>query len=700
MPTRRSRTFELSPIKEIEIAAARVAGAVSLAQGIPDFDTPAVIKDYVVEKMAAGEAARYSLAPGLQELREQVAESLAKEGMHYDPDGEILITAGAIEAIAATLFALTEPGQEVIIPSPSYASYQQVIRLAGCEPRFAPLDEERNFDLDVEAIARQITPRTAAIFYCHPNNPTGTIYSREQSLELMALAERHGLIVITDEVYRDFCYAAQPPFTPAQEAAFRGRVVRIFSFSKAYAMTGWRVGYLHAERSLVSRILKAHDSLVTCAPVISQHAAMAALAFGGAAIGEFRAAYRQRRDLMLAGLDGMSHIFDYQKPDGAYFVFPRVKDPVALSADSRALALDLLHNAGVAVVPGVAFGPTGESHLRLSFGRSGEDIELALGRLRDYFERPAAARSWSGPPREGAPPPSAPVSKRAPAPPVRVLLRRAAVAYLQLLARLYLWRRRPGIVAIAGNRGKTVMKRVLTRALEPHFRVRSNPRSYNTEIGLPLAVLGLEIDPRAWHSIARTLFKATLRALFGRERLDWLVLELGARRRGDLSRLLRVVRPDWVVVTHLSAGAEETDEEAAELCEELGALCRMVGPERTVVSADDPLLHSYLGADPRGATHSGPARMSLNAFSKSDRGYRFRGALGYYDIGTEVVGASAQYAIQAAVIVAEQLGLSREQVQERLTAETGGITPVRGSPAADPPPASKRSAAVAPSPRD
>ena len=125
MPTRRSRTFELSPIKEIEIAAARVAGAVSLAQGIPDFDTPAVIKDYVIEKMAAGEAARYSLAPGLQELREQVAESLAKEGMHYDPDGEILITAGAIEAIAATLFALTEPGQEVIIPSPSYASYQR-----------------------------------------------------------------------------------------------------------------------------------------------------------------------------------------------------------------------------------------------------------------------------------------------------------------------------------------------------------------------------------------------------------------------------------------------------------------------------------------------------------------------------------------------------------------------------------------------
>ena len=244
------------------------------------------------------------------------------------------------------------------------------------------------------------------------------------------------------------------------------------------------------------------------------------------------------------------------------------------------------------------------------------------------------------------------------------------------------------------------MKRVLTRALEPHFRVRSNPRSYNTEIGLPLAVLGLEIDPRAWHSIARTLSRATLRAFLGRERLDWLVLELGARRRGDLARLLRVVRPDWAVVTNLSAGEEEPDEEAAELCDELGALCRMVGPERTVVCADDPLLQAYLGPDPWGAAESGPARMSLEAISQSDRGYRFRGRLGYYDIGTEVVGASAQYAIQAAVLIAERLGLSHEQVQERVTAETGTVPVGAGSLARDPSGAPERSAGVATSPRD
>src|SRR5574341_408790 len=157
----RTRNVQLSPIKEIELAAARRPGAVSLAQGIPSFDTPEVIKAYVKEKLEQGACARYSLAPGLMELRELIAEQLRGEGMRYDPDGEILVTAGSIEAIAAALLALTAPGDEVILPSPSYASYQQVIRMAGCEPVFVPLDEERNFDLDVAAIARRITSRTA-----------------------------------------------------------------------------------------------------------------------------------------------------------------------------------------------------------------------------------------------------------------------------------------------------------------------------------------------------------------------------------------------------------------------------------------------------------------------------------------------------------------------------------------------------------
>ncbi|HUJ74744.1 MAG TPA: aminotransferase class I/II-fold pyridoxal phosphate-dependent enzyme, partial [bacterium] len=339
-----------------------------------------------------GLVARYSLAPGLPELRELVAAELERGGMRYDPDGEILITAGSIEGIAATLLAVTEPGDEVILPSPSYASYQQVIRMAGCEPRFVPLNEERNFDLDVEAIARRITPRTAAIFYCNPNNPTGTLYTREQSLRMMDLAVRHDLMIITDEVYKDFLFNKQDCFTPARVPEFRGRVVRIFSLSKAYAMTGWRVGYLHSERAVVDEILKVHDSLVTCAPVISQHAAVAALRFGQESIAEFRGAYHRRRNLMLSRLDALSHIFDYQVPTGSYFVFPRVKDTVPLAHDSRRLAYDLLERARVALVPGIAFGPTGESHLRLSFGREEADINAAFDRMEPYFAQPRAAQ--------------------------------------------------------------------------------------------------------------------------------------------------------------------------------------------------------------------------------------------------------------------------------------------------------------------
>ena len=178
---RRSKlAVELSPIKQVELAAARLPDVVSLAQGIPSFDTPAPIKDYVKARLDEGVVSKYSLAPGLVELRELIADGLRADGMRYDADGEVLVTAGSIEAIAATLLALTEPGAEVLLPSPSYASYQQVIRMAGCQPRFVPLCEERNFDLDVAEIAQRINSRTQAIFYCNPNNPTGTIYSRGQ----------------------------------------------------------------------------------------------------------------------------------------------------------------------------------------------------------------------------------------------------------------------------------------------------------------------------------------------------------------------------------------------------------------------------------------------------------------------------------------------------------------------------------------
>ncbi|MFI5399974.1 MAG: aminotransferase class I/II-fold pyridoxal phosphate-dependent enzyme [SAR324 cluster bacterium] len=664
----RTRNLQLSPIKEVELAAARRPGTVSLAQGIPSFDTPAVIKEYVKARMDEGAVARYSLAPGLVELRERVAEDLARDRMSYDPDGEILITVGSIEGIAATLMAVTEPGDEILLPSPSYASYQQVIRMVGCEPVFVPLDEERNFDLDVDQIARRISSRTAALFYCNPNNPTGTLYTREQSLRMMELAERHDLTIVTDEVYRDFIFGERDYFSPAQVPEFRDRVVRIFSLSKAYAMTGWRIGYLHSSRRVVTEILKVHDSLVTCAPVISQYAAIAALTLGRDAVAEFRRAYLRRRDLMLTRLDRLSHAFDYQKPSGAYFVFPRVKDTVPMAHDSRALALDILDRAGVAVVPGSAFGPTGESHLRLSYGRDDAEIVEAFRRLDDYFAgstgRPVRAGArpegrWTGHPIPAAPRPSQ----------GRVLLRRVATAYLRAMARLYLRRVAPQVIAIAGNRGKTVVKRVLTGLLEAADRpVRANPRSYNTSMGVPLAVLGLEIDPRRWTQVLRTLAVASWRACLadrGASAPRLLVLELGARRTGDMAELLRTVRPDWAIVTPL--GTEGEPEELECLRGEMETLTHDVtsrcGPFRLLVAGDDVRLAEL-------AQQSGMA-LCRDDLVRTAGGFRVQGAAYAYLLGPDIVGESGAFAVLAAIALGERLGLDPAQLQRYLTRLSG-----------------------------
>ncbi|MDH4121760.1 MAG: aminotransferase class I/II-fold pyridoxal phosphate-dependent enzyme [Deltaproteobacteria bacterium] len=675
----RSQALQLSPIKEIELAASRVAGVISMAQGIPSFDTPETIKRAVAERMAEGLTAKYSLPLGLRALRERVAVSLADQGMHYDPDSEIIITAGAIEAISATLLALTRPGDEIILPTPSYASYQQVIRLAGCKPVFVPLDEERNFDLDVEAIRKKITPATRAIFYCNPNNPTGTIYSKAQSLAMMELARRHDLFIITDEVYKDFCFTPEPYFTPAMVEGFRERVIRVFSFSKAFAMTGWRVGYLHTGEAVAKEILKVHDSLVTCAPVVSQYAALAALELGDSAVAEFKAAFRRRRDLTLSRLDALSHVFDYQKPNAAYFVFPRVKDTVPLAHDSRALAFDLLHKAGVALVPGVAFGPTGEQHLRFSFGREDREIEEAFHRVEGYFSkaaRRAGSRSGGG---SGAATGEPVFLAEAPyAPPRRNrLLRRLAVGYLNLAARVFLAHRGPQVIAIAGDQGKTVLKRAITDLLSTAFRARANPRSYNTEIGLPLGVLGMEINPRSVWSIGLTLALAGWRALAGRERLEVLVVELGTRSPGDMARLLATVRPTWAVVTNFSYGGENQPP-PAHLLDEVRTLGRVVAPERMLISQDDPLLRLYAKETPGTAIPLALGRMVPLGKAQPGQpapGWTLQGERALYRMGGDLAGDSAFYAMQGAVALGERLGMAPEDIQAFLTRQTGATEP-------------------------
>ncbi len=390
----RTKNLNLSVIKQMELRASKYPDVISLAQGVPNFDTPECIKRRVELALKKGMVAKYSLSPGISELRELIEIKLAQGNMFYDWEKEIIVTAGSIEGITATILALTNPGDEVIIPQPTYTSYREVITLAGCTPVFVSLDEEKGWAFDLEKFKEAITPKTKAIFYCNPNNPTGTIYSKDQLMGLAQLAEEHNLFLISDEVYKDFLFEPeQKIFSLAEIPKLRKKVIRLFSFSKSYAMTGWRVGYLHGDESVVKEILKVHDSLVTCAPVISQFGAMGALEMGDKDLLEMNQEYRQRRDLICKHLDELSHVFSYVRPESAYFVFPKIMLENVDYVDSDhggslswKFALNLLEKTKVAVVPGVAFGPNGEHHIRMSFGRSEKDINESFRRMKKFLK--------------------------------------------------------------------------------------------------------------------------------------------------------------------------------------------------------------------------------------------------------------------------------------------------------------------------
>lgn len=380
----RTKNLQLSVIKQIELEASKYPDTISLAQGIPSFDTPECIKRRVERALRRGVVAKYSLAPGLPELRELIEINLAHENMYYDWQKEIVVTAGSIEAITATILAITMSGDEIIIPEPTYTSYREVITLAGCKPVFVSLNEDEGWAFELEKFKEAITDKTKAIFYCNPNNPTGTVYTKEQLLGLAKLAKEHNLFLISDEVYKEFLYEKDKKiFSLAEIPEYRKTLIRIDSFSKTYSMTGWRIGYVHSDEENMKEILKVHDSLVTCAPVVSQYAAMGALEMGESDVKDFNRQYRERREYICHRLDKLKHIFSYVKPGSSYFVFPRI---LYHNNDSWKFCMELLENMHVALVPGVAFGPMGKNHVRISFGRTMEDIKTAFDRMDVYFK--------------------------------------------------------------------------------------------------------------------------------------------------------------------------------------------------------------------------------------------------------------------------------------------------------------------------
>ncbi|ROQ92293.1 pyridoxal phosphate-dependent aminotransferase [Desulfosoma caldarium] len=386
--SRRVRGIAVSAIKEIPLLAQKVPGCVSLGQGISSFPTPEHIVDAVCRHLRESVwTGKYTLGPGLPALRRAFADMLVRErGLWVDPDTEICITVGAMEGLCATVLTLIEPGDEVLLPSPNYASHIEQVLLAEGIPVFFPL-KPATWQLDLDALGHAISPRTKAIIICHPHNPTGAVFSKEDLLVVAQWALEHGFYIICDETYDFLTYDGKPYWSLLSMPELRRQVIGVFSFSKKYAMTGWRVGAVVAPADILDHVMKVHDAAAICAPTPSQVAALAALEGPQECVAHFRKTFQARRDRVCSFLDRMAPHLSYVKPQGAYYVM--VKFPPQ-AGDSMTVALRLLHEARVITIPGSAFGPGGEGHVRLSFGSTEAELDEAMERLARWFEKNTA----------------------------------------------------------------------------------------------------------------------------------------------------------------------------------------------------------------------------------------------------------------------------------------------------------------------
>ena len=374
--------IEKSAIHEMTRLSREVEDVAFLSWAKPTSDTPEHIRRAAVAAIEEGAVGGYSQNAGLLPLREEIVKKLDRDNNIRASVAEIIVTVGAIEGLAAAVMAAIDPGDEVILPSPTYSTHIRQVVIASGTPVLVPTAEEEGFAWNIDAVRKAITPRTRAILYCSPSNPTGTVFPESQLRQLAELALEHDLMVITDEAYEYFVYDSHRHFSIASIPEMKKRAISCYTFTKTYAMTGWRIGYLHADEALVPQIAKAHIPFAICAPVVSQYAALAALQGPQDCVAEFRKKYWAARDLMCQRLDALKHVFDYRKPGGSYLMFPRIL--LEEGRDSTAFCKRLLREARVSTTPGIAFGPTGEGHLRMSFCVPQEEINKAFDRIEAY----------------------------------------------------------------------------------------------------------------------------------------------------------------------------------------------------------------------------------------------------------------------------------------------------------------------------
>lgn len=355
--------------------------AISLGVGEPDFDTPWFIRDEGIFSLERGRTF-YTSNAGLKDLRQEIANYIKRtQNIEYDPNSEIIVTVGGSEAIDIGLRAVINPGDEVIIPQPSYVSYEPCAILADAKPVIIDLKAENDFRLTPDELLDAITDKTKVLILPFPNNPTGAIMENEDLEKIAKIVIENDILVMSDEIYSALTYKGKH-VSIASLDGMKERTILINGFSKAYAMTGWRLGYACGPKEIIRQMTKIHQYAIMCAPTTSQYAAVEALKKGDEEVEKMRQSYNQRRRFLMNAFKEMG--LDCFEPFGAFYVFPCIKE---FNMTSEEFATRLLTEEKVAVVPGSAFGDCGEGFLRISYAYSIENLKEAVSRIRKFVEK-------------------------------------------------------------------------------------------------------------------------------------------------------------------------------------------------------------------------------------------------------------------------------------------------------------------------
>lgn len=370
-----------SGIRKFFDVAAEMEDVISLGVGEPDFDTPWRIREEGIFSLEKGRTF-YTSNAGLQELRDEICNYLERKiHVRYDPRKETMVTVGGSEAIDVALRCMLDPGDEVLIPQPCYVSYLPCAIMADGVPVVIELKHENEFKLTLEDLQGAVTEKTKVLILPFPNNPTGSIMTREDLEPIARFVEEHDLYVISDEIYSELSYKGDH-VSIASLPGMRERTIVINGFSKGFAMTGWRLGYCCGPQQILEQMIKLHQFAIMCAPTTSQYAAVEGLRNCEDEVAEMRKAYNQRRRFLMHEFARMG--LECFEPFGAFYVFPSIKE---FGMTSEQFAERLLMEEKVAVVPGTAFGDCGEGFLRISYAYSLEDLKKALGRLGNFIQR-------------------------------------------------------------------------------------------------------------------------------------------------------------------------------------------------------------------------------------------------------------------------------------------------------------------------